>query len=259
MSLIATHAFSLNADVLAPEQVHRFRDDGLVTLPSFFPADDAAALTPAWHNLRNTADRGEQGLTRKNQFIHGKLISPLGSLYKHPALVALARQLLGDNIALYINRLLIKDEGWSGPVGAHQDIVYFHGGLTKLSIFVPLTPMNRANGGLAFVTGSHKLGNLGERGTILLDHFPDMPVVTPDLRPGDICLMDILTWHLSEQATDPSERIALQIVYQPADDGSFYHGVTEPTLVHGRWMTQHFNAYGQGIWLHGQPKPRKSA
>lgn len=259
MSMAAAHPLSLTTDVLRPEQIRKYRDDGLLALPGFFAPDFAATLPPAWHDLRDAADRGEHGLVRKNQFIHGKLVPPLGDLYKHPSLVALARQMLGDNIALYINRLLIKDAGWSGAVSPHQDIVYFHGGINKLSVFVPLTPMNPANGGLAFVTGSHKFGNLGERGTILLDHFPSMPIVTPGLVPGDICLMDILTWHLSEQAPAPSERITMQIIYQPADDGSFYHGVNEPTLVHGQWQTQHFNAYGHGLWLHGQPKPKKIA
>ncbi|MCE9592374.1 MAG: phytanoyl-CoA dioxygenase family protein [Planctomycetes bacterium] len=256
--MTAAPALSLSTDALRPEQLRRFHDDGILSLPAFFPADLAASLPQAWRDLLPVIARGDSGIARTNQFIHGVIPPPLGDLYKYPRLVALARQLLGNDLALYMNRLLIKDAGWSGHVGAHQDMVYFHGGLTKLSVFIPLTPMNPANGGLAFVAGSHKLGNLGERGVILLDQFPPMPVVTPDVAPGDVCLMDIMTWHLSEQANAPSDRIVIQIIYQPATDGSYYHGVSAPTLVHGQWRTDFFNSYGQGIWRHGEPKPKKS-
>jgi hypothetical protein len=42
----------------------------------------------------------------------------------------------------------------------------------------------------------------------------------------------------------------MQIVYQPANDGSFGGsklGVTDPILVHGDWKTRHFTEWNRGV------------
>ena len=113
----------------------------------------------------------------------------------------------------------------------------------------PITPTaaKNGNGGLIFLKGSHKYGNL-QRGTIRREMFPAMEELAPDLEVGDIVLMDFLTWHYSGEAVVPGDRPLMQIAYQPSSDGSYVGpkaGVPKPTLVSGRWMTEHFAAWGE--------------
>ncbi len=77
------------------------------------------------------------------------------------------------------------------------------------------------------------------------ERFPPLEDLAPDLKVGDVVLMDFLTWHYSEDAVHPNDRPLLQITYQPASDGSYGSGkvgVSRPTLVSGKWMTEHFAA-----------------
>jgi hypothetical protein len=236
------------AATLSAGEIKRFRDDGALVLRGRLEPACVETLRAGWADIRQAVTREGSGLTRSDRFIFGTLPAPVGEVFRHPALAAIARQLLGHDVALYMNRILLKDAKCSAPVHPHQDMVYFHGGHRKLAVFVPLAPMNAATGGLRFVLGSHRYGNLGVRGVPQLDQFPPMETLAPEMQPGDVCLMDFLLWHHSGPATEPSDRPILQITYQPADDGSYYQcGVPQPTLVCGRWRTNHFLSLGQGV------------
>lgn len=225
----------------------RYRTEGATVARQVFPPDTLNELRSGWQGLR--AQIADGSVKRNARFVSGCLPAPFGLLYRQDCLVNLARALLAtEDIALYMNRLLLKDEHWSGAVAIHQDMPYFSGGLIKLSVFVPLVPISSrgGNGGLIFIKGSHKYGNL-QRGTIRRENFPQMDELAPDLEVGDAVLMDFLTWHYSEQATASTDRPILQIVYQPSTDGSYGTaelGVPHPTLVSGDWKTQYFAAWG---------------
>jgi hypothetical protein len=227
----------------------QYDDTGVVVLPRFLDTTSAAALEKTWHSLKH--DFAAASLERNARFLFGSLPDPIGQVYAYPPLVSLARSLVGPDVALYMNRILLKDEHWGGAVAIHQDMPYFNGGHNKVSIFVPLTPTRAqgGNGGLVFIAGSHKYGNL-QRGTIDRAAFEPMEEIGPDLQVGDIVVMNFFTWHYSEDAVVHEDRPLLQIVYQSADDGSFGGsklGVPQPTLVCGEWKTRHFAEWGRGV------------
>jgi hypothetical protein len=225
-----------------------YAEQGFVVVREVFTAGEVDTYARAWKLLKAGLQSTSGPLRRQQRFVLGILPDPLGAIYRHPRLVGIATRILGPDVALYYNRLLVKDEVWSGAVEIHQDMPYFHGGIGKLSAFVPLEPFNETTGGLKIVAGSHKFGNLGIRGTIQRERFPALPVAAPSLAPGDVLLMTFLTWHYSESPTIPRERPVLQIVYQPADDGSYFNdGLEGPTLVSGQWRTSHFVRFGDGI------------
>lgn len=236
--------------------VGRYHDEGILAIHKLFEPALVADLLDAWRRIKPDVHTQANGFVRQDRFLYGNLPEPIASLYKHPALVTIARAIFGEDVALYMNRILVKDEKWNGPVAIHQDMVYFHGGLEKVAVFVPLGEMSDRSGGLKFVVGSHKYGNLGLRGTIQLKEFPPMDIASPTLMPGDVCLMNFLTWHYSEAAQQPIDRPVLQIAYQPASDGSRYL-VPEPTLVCGQWRTKHFVKHNHGVVPDGQPAPKK--
>jgi hypothetical protein len=223
---------------LTPGQLGRLEEDGFLLLPGLLAA--GIDLRTAYAQFKRDLDARAGSLVRNDRFVSGLIPPPIGTLYENPVLVRLGRQLLGDNLAVYMNRLLLKDREWSGAVAVHQDMPYFHGSQAKLSIFVALTPQDPGNGALRFYAGSHKYGNIG-RGDILVDQWPPMREFAPRMEVGDVLLMSFFTWHYSQAAVVPHERALLQIVYQPSSDGSYTAGtLCAPTLVSGAWQTTVF-------------------
>src|SRR4026209_1566269 len=113
-----------------------YAEDGVLVLPSFFAQEEALGLKNAWQELKTNAET--EGLERNARFLFGVLPGVIGHLYRHPLLVDLATTALGRDVALYMNRILVKDEHWGGAVAIHQDMPYFHGVQKKLSVFIPL-------------------------------------------------------------------------------------------------------------------------
>jgi hypothetical protein len=227
--------------------IRKFHEDGFLIAHNFFDVHQADLLHQYWEDASSTIKFGGENLQRLDRFLVGVLNGNLGRLYSNERLVSAAQSLLADNdIALYGNRMLLKDERWNGGVETHQDITSFHGGLQKLSAFVPLQSHTPETGGLKVIKGSHRYGNLGIQGTIFPEEFAEMEVVVPSLEVGDMLFMDFLTWHYSEAALVESDRPLMQIIYQSASDGSYYQ-LSEPTLVAGNWRTKYFIPHGHGI------------
>ncbi len=245
--MVTTQAGSTHGTRVTPETLSVLEDEGVVVLREWLEQDAPAAAEAVVGAL------GVEGaLDREARFVHGAPPAPADVLYRHPDLVALAQGWLGTvDVAVYMNRLLVKDAAWSGAVALHQDMPYFHGGTRKLSVFVPLTATQAVggNGGLQFWAGSHKYG-LAARGTLDASAFAPMRVVAPTLAVGDAVAMDFMTWHASEAAEVPGPRPLVQIVYQPASDGSYGGptlGVASPMLASGAWQTDRFWAFNTGV------------
>jgi hypothetical protein len=244
----------LSAHEIAAFNTRDYAESGVEVVRSLLNRADVVALQRAWQQLKR--DMADGNVQRSARFVTGTLPSAIADLYRHPSLVALATSVLGPDVCLYMNRILLNDTHWSGAVAIHQDMPYFTGGQDKLSIFVPLCPTaaDGGNGGLRFVVGSHRYG-ARSRGTVDRSQFAPMEDIGPSLEVGDIVAMNLMTWHYSEDATRPDERPLMQIVYQPATDGSYGGprlGVVEPTLVAGRWKTRHFAEWERGVQPDGR-------
>jgi hypothetical protein len=227
---------------LTISQIRRFRDEGVVILPGVFNQHTVTELQAHVSMVKSCLEVGV--LSRDSRFVIGPLPDFLCNMYGWPEFREPVQDLLNtSSVALYSSRLLLKDDEFSGAVEIHQDAPYFTGGKRKISAFVPLAPMRADDGGLCFVKGSHKYGVL-ERGVIQLDKFPPMEHLRPDLEPGDVVLMDFLTWHYSGPCS--SERPLMQITFQPATDGS-YCDLPGPTLVSGQWQTSYFVKKGECV------------
>ena len=193
-----------------------------------------------WQSTWNEFYAAELSTSRKvNPFnpvaVEESLPSILAEMHRHPALLDIIEQAFGADIALYNQRLVIKDFRSRGPVFLHQDFPYHLGWPTKASAFVPLSTISPENGGMVFYPGTHQFGYLGDAGEInptVLD--ADWPCISPILAPGDIVLMNSLTWHRSGPHLGGPDRVLADIIYQPADDPS---GIA---LLRGKWRTEIF-------------------
>ncbi len=233
--------------MLKDADIQKYQEDGFLIVSNFFGHHQIKLLLENWSVAQAQIQSGETQLQRVDRFLLGTLPPVIAGLYKDEQLVQVAGQVLDTNdIALYMNRILIKDEKWNAPVATHQDMPYFHGGTRKLAAFIPLQTHNDSTGGLKILKRSHQFGNLGMRGAIEHHQFSELEVVSPSLEVGDVLFMDFLTWHYSEAAKVECDRPLMQIAYQPATDGSYY-SLEAPTLVSGEWQTTYFMALGQGI------------
>jgi hypothetical protein len=182
-------------------------------------------------------------MRRDNFYIHGKLPGPVGEVYRHPNVVKIVNRLFGKDVALYINRLNVKDTAFHDPIHLHQDIPYFNGGEKKMNVFLALQHINLNNGAMVYVPKSQELGIL-DRDTIDISKHPELDVVVPSLQPGDLVFAHINLWHSSVPNTQQTDRVLLQMIYQPSTDGSYYPlSVPEPTLVSGEWKTRTFTPW----------------
>jgi len=227
------------------EIISRYKHDGYVIIRGGLSDEEMAPLIAQWHRLRDPLREGDtvDGIKRDNLYVHGKLPSPLGDVMHHPLISTVANKLLGPDIAIYMNRLNVKDQALTEHVHLHQDLPYFNGGGNKINFFIALQDTNINNGAMTFVPGSHRLG-LVDRKTIDISKHPEFDAIVPSLRPGDLLISDILLWHSSVPNTQGTDRVILQIIVQPADDGSYYpHSVPEPHLITGQWRTDQFTPW----------------
>lgn len=139
-----------------------------------------------------------------------------------PELVALARELFGENVGTYHQRLLHKNAEARGERWVHQDSPYHLGWPNKASFFVAITPMTVANGGLYIFPGSHRLGSLGDAGHIDSDLAIELfgAPINIEMEEGDVAIMHSMCMHGSWLNQDGTDRTAVDIIYQPADDAS---------------------------------------
>ena len=237
---------TLNSHLLSTAQIEAFYRDGFLVISDFFDPQLVDRWQLCWQQFRTRLVDGSDN--RNDRFIYGLLPDPIATVYLNEHLSACMQQLLGPDIALYFNRILLKDRECNKGVECHQDMPYFTG-KPKISAFIPLELFTKETGGLSFIVGSHKYGHVGQ-GTIIPEEFGENTIVTPAVEPGGLIIMDFYTWHFSERSLINNDRPVLQLAYQPATDGSYYgekFGVPEPTLVCGKWLTNRFFSMGQGL------------
>ena len=87
----ASHVPSLPRDF----RLEQYEADGFSVLRSVFDSAYVATLRESWRSLASSIEH--QGLKRQARFIFGVLPSPIGDIYKHPALVSLANLVLDDD------------------------------------------------------------------------------------------------------------------------------------------------------------------
>ena len=219
-----------------------YERDGYLLVRNALSAEEMGPIQAQWQRVRDELRKGKviDGMSRDNFYIHGKLPSPVGDVYRHPRIVSIVKRLLGNDLALYLNRLNVKDTVFHDLIHLHQDIPYFNGGEKKINVFLALQDINLNNGAMVYLPKSHKLG-IFDRNTIDLSKHPELDVLVPSLRPGDLVFAHINLWHSSVPNTQQTDRVLLQMIYQPATDGSFYPlSVPEPILVTGDWKTTSF-------------------
>lgn len=210
-----------------------YDQSGVFIIRNAIPKDVIKEWQNEWDNFyESNLSQGREINTANPVALKEKLPEKLAYLYRNESLVNLAKQIHGENIALYNHRFVIKDKFSLDNVFLHNDSCYHLGYLNKCSFFVPLTYTGESNGGLKFYLGTHKYGYLGDAGEINADAFKEeFTIISPSLYPGDVAIMHSSTWHESGPNVDKIDRILVDIHYQSSDDP------TGKELLSGEWKT----------------------
>jgi hypothetical protein len=214
------------------------RENGVQCVRSFFSEETKTDLRARAQTIINM--RAEGTLSVDTQDSQGLPYEWFEPLVRQPELISLATAFLGPDVCARGWRILAKDKHFSKAIHIHQDWPYNPGDTRKLTLFVPLTPVNKANSALIFLEKSHLLGPVS-RGPLDPSRFPPMNEVQFNIDVGDLLLCDFLTWHYSDAPENEDERLMIQLNYQPASDPSSKHLVAG-IMPHNMSLNSRFDA-----------------
>lgn len=154
----------LNDDLLA--DYHR---DGYVLLPGLFTPTEVKAMLDDVEGGERVAShtRGNEDATGRKAKLaiwHELGDDIWAAVSTNPRMVNAVRILLGEEIAFFHGKVMLKEAGTGGAWEWHQDYGYWYNqGFASprmISAFTALDACTRENGCLQVLRGSHKLGRL---------------------------------------------------------------------------------------------------
>lgn len=153
---------------LTQEHKEAYERDGYVLLPDLFRREEIAALLDEIGGERVAAHtRGNEdksGKKAKLAIWHELGDDIWAAVSTNPRLVNAVRVVMGEEIAFFHGKVMLKEAGTGGAWEWHQDYGYWYNqGFAfprMLSAFVALDAATKENGCLQVLRGSHKLGRL---------------------------------------------------------------------------------------------------
>ena len=140
----------------------------------------------------------------------------LSPIAEHPVVVDAVETILGQPAHLTAYVAYLRSPGDKGG-GAHCDYKRWRpvgSSMSWLFAIIPLNDFNRAYGPLLVSPGSHKLTQVIDPNAHILDitrpdieQLPDF--IDPELKAGDLLLMDAHTWHKAPEGTTSDDRVGI--------------------------------------------------
>ena len=195
----------------------------------FFPlevlfAEDADLLGRQLVSLGNSDWAKTLGYRGQLSQLHA--ISPaVNKLIRNPVILAAVESILGPDLMVWGSSVFMKPGNSPGFVSWHQDLTYW--GLNndrEVAVWIALGPVNRDNGCMRFVRGSHKRGQLAHSDTfdetniltrgqhVDLD-IDEQDVVYVELEPGQASMHHGHLVHASGPNTTDQPRMGIVVNY----------------------------------------------
>ena len=211
---------------LTAEQVAQFEVNGFLILRGFIPADMLADLCRGY----DAATRGEFDVDGWNEKIRSGQILQLGMPSRHipgweeheylRRMVAVGKQLLGEDIDYKYDQLIYKPPGIPVELLWHQDAGYGCSGKANyrsLTCWLALSAATEAMGSLHFLPGSHKEGiaehvdatHKSPINAALEVRVDESRAVVVEYGPGDVTFHHGRTLHYSRGNTTDQPRRGL--------------------------------------------------
>ncbi len=211
-----------------------YREVGFFIVRGAIPEGKIRLWQSEWNRFYEESLSGNRNVDPFNPVhVHEVLPPTLANIYQCSELLDIM-EILYPDLALFMQRFVIKDRNSRAPVFVHYDFSYDYGWPEKTTVFLPLSVSNKDNGGISFYPGTHHFGYLGDAGEVNTEILgPDWPLVCPSLEPGDIALCHTCTWHCSPPHGGGPDRILVQSTFQPASDPS------STALLRGEWRIRY--------------------
>lgn len=142
--------------------------------------------------------------------------------YAHPNVLSVIRSLLGDDLLVKFDSVLLKPAKTGGATPWHQDIgLWRDDHVEAANAWIAVDPASKENGCMQFLPASHHGGLIdhvlyegglhGELPRNLVDNLEG--VVDIELEPGDVVFWHSYMWHYSPPNTSDQGRIGMGAVW----------------------------------------------
>ena len=144
------------------------------------------------------------------------------SLALKPSLVGIMRELMGPNLKLYRNAVLMKPPNIGSAKGVHQDSPYWPiEPMNLASCWIAFDPATTENGCMMAISGSHKFGplphvNVTDDYVIPEAHYDTTKLIPIEMEPGDGLAFHSLLIHGTAQNKSAWPRRAVTLSYMSA-------------------------------------------
>lgn len=222
----------MSSEILSAELVQQWQADGVVCLRNVFDSDWLALLEAGFEASYNAPSelskdyaKEGKGAFYTDHGMHRRISEIHDFVLKSPASELGAALMKASSINLIDDHLLLKEPGTANPTYWHQDQPYFNfAGEDFCSFWIPIDPVNKVNGTMKFVKGSHLWGKQYHPILIGLDEIvgeaddfngpapdidanpDDYEILSWDLEPGDCFAFHGKTLHGAYANTSASAR-----------------------------------------------------
>jgi non-heme Fe2+,alpha-ketoglutarate-dependent halogenase len=223
-----------NPAVLSPQQIQAFNRDGYLRGLRAFAAEEIETVRSYFDGLlaRVLAAGGDSYSISTAHLKYG----PVYDLLVHPQIVAVVRDLLGDDVIGWGSHFFCKLPHDGKQVAWHQDASYWPLTPSKtVTVWLAIDDADEDNACMKFIAGSHHFGHLTYRESSEADHnvlnqsieSPEQygAVVHDVLQAGQFSVHSDLLLHGSEANASDRRRCGLTLRYCTPDvrAGSNWH------------------------------------
>lgn len=188
-------------------------------------AEEAAQFSAELAHLETLIDEKTAGYKQQLNYPH-VIFKFANQLVRHPKILQHVTQLLGPDVLVWSATLFIKEPHTENYVSWHQDLKYW--GLNnddgQVSAWLALGPVNKENGCMQFIPGSHKGPmlehidtatdkNVLSRGQEAQFNAEEKEIVHVELAPGQVSFHHGKLLHCSAPNRSDQRRIGLAINY----------------------------------------------
>jgi phytanoyl-CoA hydroxylase len=226
---------------LTNEQRADYDRDGFIIVEDMLPPDELAALIgrvreythegrplgkivmqmePRVRRGEVKVDHPGDGVRKLEGLVEGdELFRRLGT---HPKLVSVVEQILGPDLKMFRNALLLKPPLVGSPKGMHQDSPYWPiAPMNLCSCWFPLEDATPENGCMAVIPGWHKMGALPHKHVkddfvVEESAYDASKMVLKPMRAGSGLFFHSLLPHYTAPNRSPHWRRAIALTYMAA-------------------------------------------
>ena len=207
---------------LTAHEVDSFRTDGLLFPKRILSLDEAAAALAELERYEH--DSG--GVVHGKWRYKSHLVFPwINSIMRLPQVLDLVEPILGADLMVWTSHLYPKEPGDGRFISWHQDSA--HWGLDSdqiVTLWIALTPVNKKNGCMRMLRGTHRSGivahedtwdpdNILTRGQTITNGIDENLAISVELAAGECSLHHVNMFHASHPNASNARRVGLALRY----------------------------------------------